>query len=233
MTNDRGEFQLININNDDTIKITNVAYYSKLIAVKALEKTDTIFLDEDIKELNEVIIRNIGSYKFDKDLGFLEFPNNAEFKLMPGSQMAIFIENPVKQEAWIKEVSFKIKQFGSCKNNIRIRLLQVDTLDNLPSIDLLTENLILKYSRLKKVNHVDVSKHKIILPSKGVFIVIEWVDLEGNCSKNSYTSISANMSFPKNLVWLNFHDKLWGHSNRPRLNNGNYMTPNISLKVAY
>lgn len=232
-TNEKGEFQLNNITDDDTLKITNVAFYPKLVAIKDFVKIDTIFLDDNIKELEGVIVRNFGSFKQEQTLGFLEFKNNAEFKLMPGNQMAIFIENKAKRQAWIKDISFKVKKSGSCKNSMRVRLLQLDSLGIAPSLDLLNENLILNSSELKKVTHIDISEYKILLPKKGVFVVLEWVASETDCDKNSFTSISANMTVPNNLVWLNFRDKLWGHNNRPRLPNGNYMTPNVSIKVAY
>lgn len=232
-TNEKGEFQLSNITNDDTLKITNVAFYPKLVAVKTLEKMDTIFLEDNIKELEEVVVRNFGSFKQEQTLGFLEFKNNAEFKLMPGNQMAIFIENKAKRQGWIKDISFKVKKIGSCKNSIRVRLLQLDSLGIAPSLDLLNENVIVNSNELKKTTNIDISNYKILFPSDGVFVVLEWVALDTNCDKNLFTSISANMTVPNNLVWLNFRDKLWGHNNRPRLPNGNYMTPNISIKVAY
>lgn len=232
-TNEKGEFQLSNISIDDTLKITNVAFYPKLVAVKTLAKMDTIFLEDNIKELEEVVVRNFGTFKQEQNLGFLEFKNNAEFKLMPGNQMAIFIENKAKRQGWIKDISFKVKKNGACKNSIRVRLLQLDSLGITPSLDLLNENVILNSNELKRITKIDISKYKVLLPSDGVFVVLEWVASDTDCDKNSFTSISANMTVPNNLVWLNFRDKLWGHNNRPRLPNGNYMTPNISIKVAY
>ncbi len=232
-TNEKGEFQLNNINNDDTIKITNVAFYPKFLAVKTLEIFDTIFLEDKIKELEEVVVRNFKSFKREENLGFLEFKNNAEFKLIPGSQMALFVENKAKKPGWIKEISFKVKNNGSCKNSIRVRLLQLDSLGIAPSHDLLKENVILSPIELKKITHIDISNYKIIMPLDGVFVVLEWVASNTDCDKNSFTSISANMTIQHNLVWLNFRDKFWGHDNRSRLPNGKFMTPNISIKVAY
>ena len=80
---------------------------------------------------------------------------------MPGSQLAIYIENKLKKQGWIKDISFKVKNRGSCKNSIRVRLLQVDSLENAPSIDLLNENIIVKYNELKKITHIDISNYKI------------------------------------------------------------------------
>lgn len=232
-TNEKGEFELINVLADDSIKISNIAFHPKLVSPDFLHFNDTIFLDDNIKDLEEIIVKNFGSFKYEQNLGFIDLGNNAEFKLMPGSQMAVFIANKEKKEGWIKDISFKVKKSGFCKNKIRVRLLKLDSMGINPSIDLLKENVILNANELKRTNHVDISEYKLLLPTEGVFVVLEWVASDINCEKKSFTSITANMAISTNLVWLNFRDKLWSHNNSPRLPNGNYMTPNINIKVAY
>ncbi|WP_301920754.1 hypothetical protein [Ferruginibacter sp.] len=71
------------------------------------------------------------------------------------------------------------------------------------------------------------------MPKEGLFILLEWIYPDKDCDKDSFTSIAANLSLPNNIVFLNFRDNAWKTSNRPRLPNGNYMTPNVALKVAY
>jgi hypothetical protein len=98
---------------------------------------------------------------------------------------------------------------------------------------LLLESILLNATKLKKSNYVDLSTYKIKLPPEGVFIVIEWVYPDTICDANSYSSLTATLGVPENLVWFNFRDKAWSKSHRPRLPNGNYMTPTIGLNVAY
>lgn len=233
ITNDQGQFSLENIANEDSIKISNIAYYSKVIAVKELRENDTIVLTENIRQLEDVIIQNLSKYKTETELGFYNYSSNGEFKLIPGNQMALFIENKQGKEAWIKGVTFKVKEVGKCKNSMRIRLLRMDSTKFMPSADILDENVIIKSSDLKKANYIDLTTYKIVLPKEGVFVVIEWLYPDNDCDKNSYTSIASNLLEPSNIVWLNFRDKAWSKGNRPRLPNGNYNTPNIGLRVAY
>jgi len=231
-SNEKGEFQLNNISLDDTVRITNIAYYPKLIRASMSIKNDTIYLEDQIKELAEVTVMNFEIFRNEQDLGFLEYKHNASFELQPGNQIAVFIENKIKREGWIKVVSFRVKDKGTCKNSIRVRLLQPDPRGNEPSYDILDQNIIINFNELKKINHIDLSQFKILMPKEGVFVVLEWVSPDINCDKYSYTTIYGNMAVANNLVWLNFRDKHWSH-NQPTCPNGSYITPNVSLKVAY
>lgn len=233
ITNERGEFELHNLSNDDTLKITNIAFIPKLVAIHSFRSGDEIVLNDSIKQLVEVVVRNFNSFKKVLNLGYLSSSNRGEFKLIPGNQLAIFISNPNNREGWIKNVSFKIKDFGKCKNSLRIRLLNRNSITTNPTFDILHENIILLSNNLKKKNTVDISEYKVILPKDGIFVIIEWLFPDNKCDKNSYPSIAANLETETNEVWLNFRDKKWGHSNRPRLPNGNFMTPNIGIEVAF
>ncbi len=229
VTDANGMFELNKLGANDTLKISAIGYISKLLPVKNLTPGDTLFLEKRVHELNTVTIRD---YRQNVQLGFEGYPNNASFNFTPGGEVGLYIENTRKQEALIRSVSFRIKTKQAC-SSIRVRLMNVDIKNRLPGEDLLTENVIIGPADLKKDNRVDIEKYHLLLPNEGVFVVLEWVSAEGNCGKNVYTALAANQSIPNNLVWLNFRDKHWAHSNTPRLPNNNYMTPNIGLNVAY
>ena len=185
ITNDQGQFSLENITNQDSIKVSNIAYYSKVVAIKDLKENDTIVLSENIRQLNEVVLRNLSKYKDETDLGYYNYTSHGEFKLIPGNQLALFIENKQGKEAWIKGVSFKVKEVGKCKNSMRIRLLRKDSMKFMPSTDILDENVIIKSGDLKNSNYIDLTTYKIVLPKEGVFVVIEWLYPEKDCDENS------------------------------------------------
>ena len=233
ITNEDGQFILSIASAIDSIKITNIAYYPKLVAISDVQNSDTIVLSENIQQLNDVLLRNFSNYKITSTLGFYNYSNNGSFKLMPESQLAVYIANSQGKEGWIKGVSFKVKKFGKCKNSMRIRILQMDSMKFMPAMDILDENVIINSDDLKKQNHVDLSAFKIILPKEGVFVVLEWLYPNRNCDQNMYTSLSATLAEPANIVWFNFRDNAWSKDKRPRLPNGNFMTPNVGLKVAY
>ena len=233
ITDENGGFNLSNALITDSIKISNVAYFPKVVAIKDLKNNDTIFLTENIREIDNVVIRDIQNYKQEFTLGMNGYPNNGSFSLIPGNQIATYIANDQDKEGWVKGVSFKVKDFGKCNNSIRLRLLQLDTITLKPSNDLLDQNILIKSSDLKKSNYIDLSNYKIFMPKEGLFILLEWIYTDKDCGNDSFTSIAANLSLPNNIVFLNFRDNEWKMSNRPRLPNGNYMTPNVALKVDY
>lgn len=231
-TNSLGEFFLMNLNENDTLKISNIAYYSKRVSLKTFEEKDTIFLEDEIKLLNEVLITNMKNFRVEQDLGFLNYKNNASYDLKPGGQIAVFIENKMKREGWIKEVSFKAKIQGKCKCSFRIRLMQLDLNEFTPKKDLLHENVIINSNDLTRLNKVNLSDYQIMMPKEGVAVVLEWLYSSPICDKNAYPQILGNMSIPINITWMNNRDRAWSHY-QPKVPNGNYATPNIGLKVAY
>ncbi len=231
-TDVNGEFLLSNLDKEDTLKISNIAYYSKLVSIKSFKKNDTIFLDDNIKLLSEVVIANFKMFNKEQDLGFLKYRNNASYDLKPGGQIAVFIENKTKRKGWIKEVSFKVNAQSKCKCSFRIRLLQFDPKEFKPSKDILNENVIINSTDIRKVNKKNLSDYKVLIPEDGVVVVLEWLYSEPNCEKKSYTQIIGNMSIPINITWFNNRDRNWSHY-QPNMPNGNYMTPNIGVTVAY
>ena len=233
VTNNQGNFSIPISIKTDSIKFSNIAYLPKTIAIKDLKDNDTIVLEENIEQMKVVVLKDFSHYKQEATLGFKDYPNNGEYKFGPGDQIATYIDNKENKDGWIKGIFFKVKAFGKCTNTMRVRLLEMDTITFRPSTDLLDENNLISSSDLKKTNYVDVSNNKIIIPKEGIFIVLEWVYQDNNCDKNSYTSIAANLSLLTNVVWFNFRDRVWKIGNSPGMISGNYMTPNVALKIAY
>lgn len=153
-TDERGLFQVENLDKNDSLKFTNIAYYSELVPVESLLKNDTVFLIENTKTLDEVIITNFANFKTEQDLGFLNFKSNASFDLKPGGQIALFIENKTKRTGWIKQVSFKAEIQGKCKCGVRVRVIQPDASGRSPDLDLLNNNIIVYSNDLKRTNTI-------------------------------------------------------------------------------
>jgi hypothetical protein len=229
-TDEQGAFELKYLSLDDSIKITNIAYQPRVMAVKSLLNHDTIFLTEAVKNLDQVMIKP-RDLKED-DLGYLKYNHNASYALIPGSQVATFIPNK-KYTGWVNGVYFKIKSKGDCKNNIRIRLMSTDPNRLAPAADLLRENVLVDATALKANNYIDLSKYNIPMPKEGIFVVVEWVAGGVKCDKNSYTILLGNTSIDQNMVWFNAHDNQWVRSGFHPTPNGNYMTPNVGVRVGY
>jgi len=233
MTDDNGKFFLSNIENNDTLKITNLSYQTLYIPIKKVKNDDTIFLVEDIRALNEVLVRDWGIYNNESKLGYFTYSKHGAFMLDPGSEIGIFIENPKRKKALIKKVYFGVKDKGNSGTAMRVRLFAVNDSDGEPALDILNDNVIINSDKLEYRNYIDLSDYKLLMPANGIFVIIEFVSSPTTLKGNKKTSLSANLNIEKNLVWLNFRDRKWAHSRNPRSNEGFYMTPDIGLEVSY
>lgn len=229
MTNAHGEFTL-DADINDTLKFTNIAYQTRLISVKELLMMDTIFLSENVKELTQIFIQNFNLFKTEKEMGFYTSAGSSSFSFGAGSQLAVYLENVKGKEGWIKKINFKIHQMNQCKNNFRIRFLEFDTTTFSPGKDILTENIIIPFDKLKKKNNIDVAEHHIIFPKEGLFVVLEWLDTNEDCSNKKSPTIEANNELTDNNPWVNYRDRKWSSYSFSQRKVG---TPKIGISVAY
>ncbi|MEO9210022.1 MAG: hypothetical protein ABI208_02940 [Ginsengibacter sp.] len=229
MTNDQGEF-ILEAAITDTFKLTNISFESRILSAKEILQMDTIFLTENIQTLAPIFINNFNLFKFQKEIGFFKEKGPHSYAFGPGSQLCVYLENIENKEGWIKKVHFKIKQFNQCKNDFRIRLLQFDTLTSSPGKDLVAENLIIPYAKLKKKNTLDVSTHHIIIPKEGLFMVIEWLGSDDLCANKSYPSIEAGEDTDRGITWINLRDRKWSQYKSSKSKVG---TPKIGITVTY
>jgi hypothetical protein len=234
MTDDIGQFIFSTNQNTDTLKISNVSYRSLLVPINSITDNDTIFMEENVNKLNDVIVRkrNLLLFKIEKQLGNFTYSKHGEFVLDPGVEVAVFINNPLHENAFIKEIYFGLKHKSDKRANIRIRLFEINETTGEPGEDLLTENVIINDDHLRFKNHFDLSKYKILMPINGLIAALEFISSATNPTQEK-TSVSANLNINTNTVWLNYRDRKWSHNNIPAQADGMYMTPDIGLRVFY
>jgi hypothetical protein len=231
-TDENGKFTLIGIDKNDTLKITGVGYQSLLIPVKQIKNNDTLFLRDDIKILDEVTVRDWTIYKNPAKLGFFTYSKHNFFMLDQGLEVGLFIENTSGRKALIKSVYFGVYNEGVKPSILRVRLFGVND-EGQPGIDLLTANVLINTGHLQHKNNIDLSAYNILMPGNGIFVIIECVSEPEGIEQADKVSLTLNMNYYKNLLWTNYRDKHWGHYPIPRRENGNYITPDIGLEVAY
>jgi hypothetical protein len=230
ITNDSGYFVLC-IDKNDSLKFSHIAFETKTIAVRDFTSGNIILIERS-QSINEVVIKSFSSYPDRVKIGFFNKDRNGEFRLDPGSQIAVFIENPRKKAALIESIVFEVKKHGDCESRLRIRLLENYKNLKLPGRDILTDNYILNNRDLRQINSIDISKSKVILPQNGLFVLVEWLSPDLYCEEKSFPTLVANLGNKENNVWFNYRDKKWNNLSPP-LTNGNYMTPNFSLIINY
>jgi len=99
-TNDSGYFSM-KLDLSDSIKLTHIAFSSKVIPVLVVLKDSIIILIEDDYQIDEIVIRSRISYKQKERLGYFSKDRNGSFILSPGNQLAVFINNTRKRVAFI------------------------------------------------------------------------------------------------------------------------------------
>lgn len=227
-----GMFILKSFSKTDSIKISAISYESVVIAVKDIHDKDTIILRTKSNILSEVVVTTRRKTSANIELGFFNKRNNGSFILRPGAQIAVFIENKNKISGYIDAVMFKLKDIPKCSYSLRIRLLKPNKII-FPEDDMLLENYIIESNTFKKKNYIDISNFNIAFPKEGIFVVLEWLDKSNNCHNPKMTILIANIDQSDNLVWFNYRDRIWTKRRNEPVINGNFMTPNFSLKISY
>jgi CarboxypepD_reg-like domain len=232
ISDENGQFSIVKRKENDSIKISAISYSPLIFAVNSLNNNDTIRLKLYHKELAEVIASPLKNNFKTRNLGYYKEKNNALFKLQPGSQIGLFINNEAKVPAIITKLFFKLEKLSNCNYSLRLRILERNE-KMMPGKDLLDTNYILKSSELKKKNTINFRDHEIAFPENGVFIVLEWIDLTENCNRPQIPVISGNLSLENNLVYFNYRDRKWQkRPDRPAKGN-KYMTPNFGVEISY
>ena len=143
------------------------------------------------------------------------------FGQMGGSvlrEAALYIPNDDQQKGYLQELGFYIVRFGQYKTPFRVRIYEPD--GDIPGKDLLLENLIVQAKRPNKYCIIDVSKYNIPFNEKGIFISMEWLNLNDKKYFYSvkYRNSKAVSTFYGQQIGLSGEfEELYG---RVRINNG-------------
>ena len=132
----------------------------------------------------------------------------------------------------LKSVSFKLDELNDCNTSLRIRVLDLNLEAN-PGDDILNENIIISQNRLKRDNKIELLKYNVKFPETGLFIVLEWLDIDMNCDSFSTPIIKGGFTKYPNSTWLNYRDKKWAKIFASKNREGEYMAPSIQLEVKY
>jgi hypothetical protein len=204
ITDESGHF-IISTKITDSLRITNIAYKPITIAVIDVALTNTITLIDSFKTLEHVVLKDFSYFKNEKEVGFHRLKKNFGYKLRGGHQLAVYIENTEKKEGWIREVFFGVKLFDECKNDFRLRLLGADTHTNSPAGDLLYENVIIRYSELKRKNTIDISQYKTLFPVNGIYVLLEWLNTVP-CLEKHGVMLDGTMDRTNAEVWMSWNN---------------------------
>ena len=137
-------------------------------------------LSPEIYQINEVIVFSAKRTKVNK-IGNSEFSRSSHLQgAIPQILAKKFdYDSIVKETNFLKEIEIFTK--SPIKEAIlKIRILEFDTISNLPGKSLVDESILVKVGKGRKKTIVDVSNQNISIPKGGIIIGIENVIVESN-----------------------------------------------------
>lgn len=186
ISNEIGIFE-INTSIDNTLFFTSAGFENK--AVKGVE-TKKVVLLKKIIELEEVIVHNSKQTTVNELDTFDKKKVNFYYGLSLNQWFLAKYFNfneTIKKTPFLKTITINTNSENRT-SAIKIRLMLPDNEDN-PSEDAVNEDMIVKIKKGKRNTVVDVSKYKIKIDEKGIFVVVEFMFIEEN-------------------IFLNYKDKL-------------------------
>ena len=227
---DTGGYFELRMTVGDTLQFTHIAYQSQLVAISAADTVLNVHLQSSTTLMDEIVIKAPGKRAGRVvPLGYYHLGGNSSYKLGPGNQVAIWINNTQQKPGLIQCVQVKIADTGVCNGNIRLRIKRKDPSSSGPGEDILKENIIRPIHAIRKQLKIDVSEYHLVFPEDGVFIVVEWLYTQELCPANSYFVLAATTKGLHNTVWLSFMDKSWSRKPVSAYSN----TPKAGLEVRF
>ena len=182
VSNDDGEFEL-NLKNDelnDSITFSMIGYKTVKIPVNYFFLKDSIFLDEEVINLKEIIIRNkkgkrklTGNEKPKFLLAKVKFKN-----IEAGNELSIKVK--VKNE--IEITKFNMLLVKNDYKNLKLRVNFYDIKDKKPNNRINSQNIILETSLEKGILSLNLKDYEITL-NEDFFVSIESLNKLNNPEK--------------------------------------------------
>lgn len=172
------------------VHISCLNYQDTIVLAKDLQNK-TIYLNPKPYELDEITI----TQKLDKELVIDKYKRRdikTSFGSSKGNPWIITkffdYKDAYEETPYLKDVTV---YFGSLlmrkKGKFRIRMYAVDTTNNKPGEDILTDNLVVTMKKVNGKIKVDLSDYDIEIPKEGLYIGIERLEIPYNFNEYTYT----------------------------------------------
>jgi CarboxypepD_reg-like domain len=179
---ENGTFE-IKTSKDKQLLFSTIGYHSKKAVLNS--KNEVLLLQKNIE------LENVDVIKLKKSETLLV--GNSVFRRithLQGKYPQILAkrfdyDSIYKKTPYLKEIEV-FTQSEIKEATLKLRILLHDELTDLPIIDLVNEDIIVKVKRGRNKTKIDVSKHKIKFPKQGIAIGLESMVIESNKYTYSY-----------------------------------------------
>jgi hypothetical protein len=172
-TDENGRFK-VDVNPTDTLLFTCIGYDIFSIDVNKYGSSDSIFLNEKVYILENVVVTNTTS----KEIGIINNKQTRSFageSLSESYEIATLIEIPNTINSYrISKIMFKQKNYSS-DMPLRLHIYSVQE-SGLPGEDLLKKQVIIVERDYKNGNlEIDIKDQNIILEKASFFVGLQWI----------------------------------------------------------
>jgi hypothetical protein len=193
----------------DSIEISHLSYEKIKININQIK--DTIFLNNKVIELNEVIVypRKLNI----KQIGLINTKQKRALGNIKGIEICMFFENQSNEDKKIKSFLLELSEKKKIESAVRFHIYSKDNNQFQPHFNLLKTDIILNIAKNSKgVIEFDLDEHNLFLPSGGAFIGIEFLSNLSKEVNNEPLFIKINSSTEKaNTFGRNVLKNYWNN----------------------
>lgn len=191
-TNLSGEFTITCLSTD-SLAISAIGYKKGKYHCTYLH--DTIFLNEEVTRLPEVIVSSKGKWQHTTLLGLY---NKKQTGAYTGAiSAALYIDNTERLNAYLSKTFFKLSKVSWIYSKkpeyykllVRLKLYKRNAFDHSPDEEILTRNITQEISEKQTDIVFDIDSLNIPFPSDGIFVAIEFL---GYYSNNQFKAFNSN-----------------------------------------
>ena len=195
----------INSSSDVKLQFSILGYKNK---VAKINKEGLYYLVPENSIIEEVIIENKKNSKSIK----IGHSNKSNVSHLQGKYPQILAkkfdyDSVYKATPFLKEIEVFTK--SPIEGAIfKLRILEFDSIKQLPGKSLISENIIIKVKKGQKKNIIDVSQYNIEFPKNGIVIGVENIIVESNKYLFSRKSLPQDIHFYAPAVVMNYVDDI-------------------------
>lgn len=184
VSDEDGSFQLKFQHPNDTVFISAIGFQTQKISVNKLLEKNTIFLQEQIHEINEVNIKAqpLGKEKLfgkkNKNRGLSIGFGNAQLGCEIGSVISI------KKETYLKSANFKLNHAEGDSLLFRVNIYHFD--EGQIGENILKENIIIYAPQKRGILTVDLPPYELFI-QQDVLLTLEWIKDDNGAGNEGIT----------------------------------------------
>lgn len=164
----------------NNIVVSSIGFEKKIMEPDSLinKPEIIILLKERTVLLDDVTVSTIRPTKKEKKWGNTSRWNKGSLYLdTHGQQIALFVDNKKEEKGYIKNVSYFLSKDGNVEAPFRVRIMEVDTLNNdAPGKDLISDILVVQPPEDSDGWYdVDLTEYNIKIPEEGFFLGLQGI----------------------------------------------------------